>query len=81
MPKSKRHFTDDFLMQLQRDGKRSEYVLDAAKPERLFIPKQIPTGLENVSREEAWLINYPDPPYDPRLLDEQVEYTQEELAK
>ncbi len=61
------------------DGKRQEHVLDAAKPERLFIPPNVATGLQNIGEEEAWLINYPDPPYDPGLKDEQVEYTEAEL--
>lgn len=67
---------------LQTPGKqdREEYILDASKPQRLFIPKDIATGLENIGDEEAWLINYPDPPYDPSLKDEQVEYTEEDLA-
>ncbi len=58
---------------------RSEHILDAANPTRLFIPKDTATGLENIGDEEGWLINYPDPAYDPSLKDEQVEYTQEEL--
>ncbi|MBI3335190.1 MAG: hypothetical protein HY001_01700, partial [Candidatus Portnoybacteria bacterium] len=41
----------------------------------------IATGLQNIGDEEAWLINWPDPPYDPNLIDEQVEYTEEELEK
>lgn len=60
-------------------GQRQEYILDSANPQRLFIPKEVATGLENIGEEEAWLINYPNPPYDPNLKDEQVEYTQEEL--
>ncbi len=60
------------------DGKREEHLLDAKNPTRLFIPKNVPTGLENIGDEEAWLINYPDPPYDPELKDEQVDFTQEE---
>jgi len=60
---------------------KSETILDAANPTRMFIPKDIATGLENVGEEEAWLINYPDPAYDPSLKDEQVEYTEEELLK
>ncbi|HEX5479730.1 MAG TPA: WxcM-like domain-containing protein, partial [Dehalococcoidia bacterium] len=60
-------------------GKRQEHVLDAAKPQRLFIPPNVATGLENIGDEEAWLVNYPDPPYDPDLKDEQVEYTEAEL--
>jgi dTDP-4-dehydrorhamnose 3,5-epimerase-like enzyme len=56
-----------------------EFILSADEPKRLFIPKNIATGLENIGTEEAWLINYPDPAYDPSLKDEQVEYTKEEL--
>lgn len=59
------------------EKKREEHILTPGK--RLYIPKQIPTGLKNIGDEEAWLINYPDPPYDPSLKDEQVDYTQEEL--
>ncbi len=58
---------------------REEHVLDASNPERLFIPADVATGLENVGDEEGWLINYPEPAYDPALKDEQVEYTQAEL--
>ncbi|MEK7165458.1 MAG: hypothetical protein AAB874_01460, partial [Patescibacteria group bacterium] len=47
----------------------------------LTIPKNVPTGLLNEGSEEGWLINYPDPPYDPSLKDEQVDYTDEELKK
>lgn len=56
-----------------------EFILSADSPQRLFIPKNVATGLENIGTEEAWLINYPDPAYDPSLKDEQVEYTKEEL--
>ena len=65
----------------QKGGKwqPSEFILSANNPQRLFIPKNVATGLENVGTEEAWLINYPDPAYDPSLKDEQVEYSKEEL--
>jgi dTDP-4-dehydrorhamnose 3,5-epimerase-like enzyme len=59
--------------------KREEHIMDAASPSRLFIPINVATGLENIGDEEGWLINYPDPPYDPSLKDEQVEYTLAEL--
>lgn len=67
----------------QKKGKwePTEFILSADSPQRLFIPKNIATGLENIGEEEAWLINYPDPAYDPALKDEQVEYTLEELEK
>lgn len=60
---------------------REENILDAndPQPKRLYIPKNTPTGLENIGNEEAWLVNYPDPAYDPNLKGEQVDYTQEEL--
>jgi dTDP-4-dehydrorhamnose 3,5-epimerase-like enzyme len=69
------------ILYSRRDGRwhREEHVLDASKPERLFIPKDVATGLENIGDEEAWLVNYPDPAYDPSLKDEQVEYTLEDL--
>lgn len=58
---------------------KSEHILDAANPQRLFIPKDTATGLENIGTQDAWMVNYPDPAYDPSLKDEQVEYTLEEL--
>lgn len=60
---------------------REEHLLDASEPSRLFIPKNVATGLQNIGDEDGWLINYPDPPYDPALKDEQVEYSQEELEQ
>lgn len=59
--------------------RREEHILDAGEPKRLFIPNNVATGLENIGDEEAWLVNYPDPPYDPSLKDEQVEYSLEDL--
>lgn len=61
------------------NGVREEHVLTPGK--KLTIPNNVPTGLLNVGDEEAWLINYPDPPYDPNLKDEQVDYTQGELEQ
>ena len=61
------------------NGKREEHILSSDNLTRLYIPPNVPTGLENIGDEEAWLINYPDPPYDPNLKGEQVDYTQDEL--
>lgn len=66
---------------LYKDGIREEHILDAEDPKRLFIPNNIATGLLNIGDEDAWLINYPNPSYNPNLKDEQVEYTEEELEK
>lgn len=60
-------------------GEWEEHILTPGK--KLIIPKEIATGLQNIGDEEAWLVNWPDPPYDPSLKDEQVEYTQEELEQ
>ena len=60
---------------------KEEHILGASVRSRLFITKDIATGLENIGDEEAWLVNYPDPAYDPSLVDEQVEYTEEELLQ
>lgn len=60
-------------------GRREEHILNVG--DRLYIPNNTPTGLENIGSEEAWLINYPDPPYDPSLVGEQVDFTQEQLEK
>ncbi len=70
------------IITYQREGEkwiRSENILDSSISQRLFIPKGVATGLENIGNEEGWLVNYPDPAYDPALEDEQVEYTQDEL--
>lgn len=61
------------------NGKREEHILNVG--DKLVIPKNIPTGLLNIGTEEAWLVNFPDPAYDPSLKDEQVDYTEEELEK
>lgn len=58
---------------------KEEKILDSTNPTRLFIPKDVATGLENIGEEEAWLVNYPEPAYDPSLQDEQVEYTLQEI--
>jgi dTDP-4-dehydrorhamnose 3,5-epimerase-like enzyme len=61
------------------NGQREEHILSADNLTRLYIPKNVPTGLENIGDEDGWLVNYPNPPYDPSLKDEQVDYTQEEV--
>lgn len=60
---------------------REEYILSAENPERLHIPTNIPTGLMNETNEEAWIINHPNPPYDPNLKNEQIDFTEEECEK
>ncbi|MFA4873238.1 MAG: hypothetical protein WC659_04870 [Patescibacteria group bacterium] len=61
--------------------RRTEYVLDSAQGDTLHIPVNVATGFESATKEEAWMINFPEPAYDPELKDEQVEYSQEELIQ
>lgn len=60
---------------------KEEHILDANNLSRLYIPKNVATGLLNIGEEDAWVINYPNPAYDPDLKGEQIEYTEEELLK
>ncbi len=62
-----------------QEWRRTEYVLDSARGDTLHIPVNVATGFESATQEEAWMVNFPEPPYDPELKDEQVEYTEEEL--
>ena len=61
------------------NGKREEHILSAENLQRLYIPANVPNGLVNIGNEDGWLVNYPDPAYDPNLKDEQLDFTQEEL--
>lgn len=58
---------------------KEEHVLDSANPERLLLPTNVYIGLENIGNEEAWLINFPDPAYDPSLKGEQLDKSREEI--
>lgn len=60
---------------------REEHILSAEKPERLHIKTFTPTGLFNEGEEEAWIINYPSPAYDPDLKDEQLDFTEEQCQR
>jgi dTDP-4-dehydrorhamnose 3,5-epimerase-like enzyme len=60
---------------------RVEHVLDGATPERLLIPTGVWIGYENVGDEEAWMVNFPRPAYDPSLKGEQQEKTKAEIAE
>lgn len=61
------------------NGNREEHLLTAENLKRLYIPPNVPTGLHNTGSEDGWLINFPDPAYDPNLKGEQVDFTQEQL--
>lgn len=63
---------------LYTESGRQEHFMDSENLKRLHIPINTPTGLLNESTEEAWIINNPEPAYDPNLLNEQVDFTLEQ---
>ena len=69
------------LVKLYSGSVKEEFILDADNPTTLFIPPFIATGIFNIGDVEAKLINFPSPPYDPNLITEQEEFTEEELEK
>jgi dTDP-4-dehydrorhamnose 3,5-epimerase-like enzyme len=64
---------------LYSGSKKEEYTLDEYNHQRLIIPPFIATGLINDCPEEAWILNVPTPPYDPKKHWEQEEFTEAEL--
>ncbi len=58
-----------------------EHILDAEKPERLLLPTKVYIGIENIGDEEAWMINFPHPAYDPSLKGEQEDKTPAEIEQ
>lgn len=61
-----------------KHGRQELELSSSGGADKLNIPTNIPTGIRNDTREEAWLINFPNPPYDPNLTNEQVDFTEEE---
>ncbi|MDP3685876.1 MAG: WxcM-like domain-containing protein [bacterium] len=61
--------------------RKVEHILDGQQPERLLLPTNVWIGLENIGEEEAWLINFPNPPYDPDLKGEQQDKTPDEIER
>jgi len=61
--------------------KKVEHILGADRLERLLIPTNVWIGLENIGEEEAWLLNFPNPPYDPALSGEQQERTRADVEQ
>jgi dTDP-4-dehydrorhamnose 3,5-epimerase-like enzyme len=62
------------------DGRqKSEFILKGSSPQRLTIPTGRYIGLQNLGEEDAWLINFPTPPYDPDDSTEQFEKTPKEI--
>lgn len=58
---------------------REEIIMEQG--DKLHIDTNVPTGIQNEWADDAWLINFPNPAYDPNLKGEQIDMTEEEAEK
>ncbi|MEO6077610.1 MAG: WxcM-like domain-containing protein [Candidatus Andersenbacteria bacterium] len=58
---------------------KQEIFLDGASPQRITIPTMIYVGLQNVGTADAWMLNFPQPAYDPSDKGEQQEMSPAEM--
>ena len=56
-------------------------VLNSNILERYIVPPRTTIGVENKGKDDAWLLNFPDPPYDPADKEEMRTLTREEVEK
>jgi dTDP-4-dehydrorhamnose 3,5-epimerase-like enzyme len=64
------------------EGKQKrEIVLDEADPQRITVPTMTYIGIQNVGDTEAWMLNFPQPAYDPSDEGEQQEMSQEDMER
>lgn len=54
--------------------KQLKLTLDSEYPEMVSIEPNQAIGIENQSTTDAWLINFPDPPFDPNDKNEQSNF-------
>lgn len=60
-------------------GEKKVYKLSENNPSRIFIPNKVAIGILNYGKDDAWIVNYTNPPYDPAThKGEQLEFTEEE---
>jgi dTDP-4-dehydrorhamnose 3,5-epimerase-like enzyme len=68
----------EVIMYYFEKGKVLKEVVLLKQGDSLHIPKLVATALNNKSDKEAWIVNSPEPFYDPSYKGEQVEFTEEE---
>lgn len=59
---------------------KQEHVLSSDYYDKLHVPINTPVAFKNESVDEVWLINFPDPAYDPFVKD-RVDLSEEEAAE
>ncbi len=71
----------ELYMTWKINGKMENGVLLSSIPERLIIPPNIPIGVENKGSQDALLICYTEPAFNPDEKDEQISLTREEVEQ
>ncbi len=73
---------DVIIYDLEEKNKQ-KFTLNSENPQKLKILTNLAAGFENHYEEEAFLINFPNPPYDPEhsKIGERIKYSKEELEK
>ena len=66
---------------LVKGKEKQEVVLCGDAPQRLTIPIGVYIGLKNIGAGDAWVLNMPSPPYDPKDSGEQLEKTAAEIQE
>jgi dTDP-4-dehydrorhamnose 3,5-epimerase-like enzyme len=66
----------EVIMYYFENDKVLKEVVCLKQGDSLHIPKMIATALNNNSDKEVWIVNSPDPFYNPDYKDEQVEFTE-----
>lgn len=64
-----------------RGKQKEEFVLDESNPRRITVPVMAYAGIENVGDSDAWMLNFPQPAYDPDDKGEQQEMSSEEMDR
>ncbi len=60
-------------------GQKKEFILEELNHQRITIPVGVYTGIQNIGETEAWMLNFPQPAYDPNDKGEQQEMSQAEV--
>jgi dTDP-4-dehydrorhamnose 3,5-epimerase-like enzyme len=68
----------EVIMYSLKEDKVLKEAVHLTQGDSLHIPSMVATALNNMSNKEAWIVNFPEPFYDPDYKDEQVEFTYSE---
>ena len=64
-----------------KEGEKKEIILEEANPQRITIPTMAYAGIQNIGDVDAWMMNFPQPAYDPSDKGEQQDMSPEEMER